>query len=250
MENLELLVDLHKDGDRQGPGGNSETELAVALGALDQSKRLKIADIGCGTGAAALGLANTLNAEIVAIDFVPEFIEILQRTVEKSNLSQHIHPVVGSMEDLKFSNEELDVIWSEGAIYNIGFERGINYWRQFLKPNGVLAVTEITWLTDRRPAEIESYWQSQYPEICTASLKMKILEESGYIPIGYFVLPEHCWLDNYYRPLQKRFDDFLSRHPNSEDAQAIVEAEKFEITMYEKFKDYFGYGFYIATKKP
>lgn len=248
MENLDFLIDLHQHGDRQGPGGNSETERAITLASLDKSRPLRIADLGCGTGASTLCLANQLNAEVIAIDFVPEFIEILRRKAEASNLSQHIHPKVGSMDAVAFAHNELDVIWSEGAIYNIGFERGINYWRQFLKPNGVLAVSEITWLTDHRPDEIQSYWNAQYPEIGTASSKIKLLEEAGYTPLGYFVLPEHCWLDNYYHPLQQRFDEFLGRHANSDDAQALVEGEKQEIQVFEKFKAYFGYGFYIASK--
>ena len=250
MENLDLLIDLHKHGDRQGPGGDVETQRAVTLAALGESRRLKVADLGCGTGASTLCLANTLNADITAVDFVPEFIEILRQNADASGLGQRVHTTVGSMDNVEFSTNELDLIWSEGAIYNIGFERGIHYWRQFLKPRGVLAVSEITWLTDRRPDEIQSYWDAQYTEIDTASSKIKLLEEAGYTPLGYFVLPEHCWLDNYYHPLQKRFDAFLSRHSNNEDAQALVDAEIQEIAVFETFKQYFSYGFYIASKLP
>jgi hypothetical protein len=63
-----------------------------------------------------------------------------------------------------------------------------------------------------------------------------ILERNGYSPVAYFVLPEHCWLDNYYRPVQDGFEAFLKRNGNSESAQAIVNAEKKEIAVYEKFK--------------
>ncbi len=248
MENLDLLIDLHQYGDRQGPGGDSETIRAMRLASLDESQSLRVADLGCGTGASALCLATRLNAEVIAVDLVPEFIERLQRKVAARGLSQHVHPTVGSMDDLAFASNELDVIWSEGAIYNIGFERGIKDWRQFLKPNGVLAVSEITWLTDRRPDEIQAYWDSQYPEIDTASAKIRLLEKAGYAPLGYFVLPEHCWLDNYYYPLQRRFTEFLSRHSNSDGAQALVEAEMQEIKIFERFKAYFSYGFYIARK--
>ncbi|ABW29897.1 class I SAM-dependent methyltransferase [Acaryochloris marina] len=248
MENLELLIDLHQHNDRQGPGGALETELAITLAALDRSRPLKIADLGCGTGASTLCLANKLNADIIAVDFLPEFIEILRRNAETCNLSQSIHPQVESIDNLTFAPNELDVIWSEGAIYNIGFEQGINDWRPFLKPQGVLAVSEITWLTDHRPNEIQSYWDAQYPEIDTASAKIKLLEKAGYVPLGYFVLPEHCWLDNYYHPLQSRFDKFLSHHAHSDDAQALVEAEKQEIEVFKQFKAYFSYGFYIARK--
>ena len=76
MENLELLIDLHKYALRQGPGGVEETEKAIDLAMLDRSKELKIADIGCGTGASATLLAKKLNAQVTAVDFLPEFIEV------------------------------------------------------------------------------------------------------------------------------------------------------------------------------
>jgi SAM-dependent methyltransferase len=152
------------------------------------------------------------------------------------------------MDDLRFADEDFDLIWSEGAIYNIGFEKGITDWRRFLKANGVLVVSEITWLTESRPAEIQKHWEGEYPEINVASEKIRILEQHGYSPIGYFVLPPHCWLEQYYRPLQSRFDAFLSRHGNSEAARAIVAAERHEIDLYERNKNRFSYGVYIAKK--
>jgi hypothetical protein len=63
-------------------------------------------------------------------------------------------------------------------------------------------------------------------------------------------LPEHCWINNYYQPIQNSFSEFLARHANSEDAKTIVEAEKKEIALYEKYKNYFSYGVYIAKKLP
>jgi len=152
------------------------------------------------------------------------------------------------MEQLPFAEEEYDVLWSEGAIYNMGFEKGLNEWRRFLKPDGVLAVSEITWITSSRPPELQQYWEAEYPEIATASSKIKILEESGYSPIGYFVLTENCWLENYYRPLQDGFHDFLARHDGDERAASIVEAEKEQIALYEKHKPYYSYGVYVAQK--
>jgi ubiquinone/menaquinone biosynthesis C-methylase UbiE len=249
MDDFQLLVDLHKRAKRQGPGGDIETRKAIDLAMLDPSAPLKVADIGCGTGASTIQLARSLNAKITAIDFLPEFIEVLRGNAEKEGLSKKINPLVCSMENLQFDDEEYDVIWSEGAIYNIGFEKGINDWRRFLKPGGLLVVSEITWTTSDRPSEIQKYWEAEYPEIDTASSKINILEKNGYSPVAYFVLPERCWLDNYYRPLQNSFAEFIVRNANNENAQAIVEAEKKEISLYEKFKKHYSYGVYIAKKR-
>jgi hypothetical protein len=37
------------------------------------------------------------------------------------------------MDKLDFQLNELDLIWCEGAIYNIGFEKGMNYWNKLKK---------------------------------------------------------------------------------------------------------------------
>lgn len=182
------------------------------------------------------------------MDFLQDFLNVLEERAEKAGLSVKISTLCRSMDDLPFADEEYDVIWSEGAIYNIGFAKGVADWNRYLKKGGRLVVSEITWLADSRPPELQKHWESEYPEIDVASAKMAALERNGYSPIGYFVLPEVCWLDNYYRPMQERFEGFLARNGNSEAARAIVDAEKREIELYERYRAYYGYGVYIARK--
>ena len=248
MEDYHLLIDNHKRANRQGPGGDAETEMALAMSGVDHSAPLKIADIGCGTGASTLVLAKRLNAQITAVDFLKEFLDVLEIRAENSGLSEKIKTLCCSMDKLPFRNEEFDVIWSEGAIYNIGFARGVKEWNRYLKVGGLLVVSEITWITASRPQEVQKYWEAEYPEIDLASSKMSILEKNGYSPVGYFVLPEHCWLANYYQPMQDRFEDFLERNGYSEAAQAIVAGEKREIEIYKQYKNYYSYGVYAARK--
>jgi len=248
VEDYQLLIDLHKSANRQGPGGDAESEKALGLAMIEQGTPLKIADIGCGTGASTLLLARLLEAQITAVDFLQDFLEVLEGRAENMGLSEKVTTLCCSMDNLPFGDEEYDVIWSEGAIYNIGFERGVIDWNRYLKVGGLLIVSEITWMTSSRPPELNKYWDEEYPEIDMASSKIGVLERNGYSPIGYFVLPEHCWLENYYRPMQNSFKDFLNRHGNSEKARAVVEAENREIELYEKYKAYYSYGVYIARK--
>ena len=248
MENLHLLIDLHLPGSRQGPGSDACTRRAIDLAGLSAHRGLSVADIGCGTGASTLVLARELDAQIVAIDFLPEFLERLQERAANADVSNQIRIRNTPMDALDFQLESLDAIWSEGAIYNLGFENGVRQWRRFLKPGGVLAVSELTWLTEHRPAEIESHWNRVYPEVDTASAKFAVLERNGFSPLGYFVLPKECWLDEYYRPMQQRFQDFLQTHGFSNEAKAIVAAEQTEIDLYERYSSFVSYGYYIARK--
>jgi len=248
MDEIQLLIDLHKGAKRQGPGGDEETKKAIDLACIDRNAPLKIADIGCGTGASTLILARLLNAKITAVDFRQDFLDVLETRAQNAGLAKKITSLCASMDKLPFDEGEFDVIWSEGAIYNIGFQKGVADWKRYLKPGGLLIASEISWIINTPPSELQNYWDSKYPEIDMVSSKIRILEENGYALVGYFFLPEHCWLDNYYKPMRSSFQDFINRNGNSKEARAIVEAGHYEIKLYEKYKAHYSYGFYIARK--
>lgn len=153
-----------------------------------------------------------------------------------------------SLDTLPFGASSLDAIWSEGAIYNMGFESGKRRWRRFLKRGGNLAISELTWLTASRPAELEAYWGTQYAEVGTPPSKLAVLERNGYAPMAYFVMPEHCWQDACYGPMQQRLAAFLSRHGSSDAAKAVVAAEELEIAQYQRYRAFVGYRYYVARK--
>lgn len=248
MTELELLVDFHADTERQGPGSSTDTLQALNMIRINKNQSYRVADIGCGSGGQTITLAKHLKGEITAVDLIPDFLKELNQKASKLGLSERITTLEKSMDDLPFADNELDIIWSEGAIYNIGFEAGIKKWKKYLKSGGYIAVSEITWLTNSRPAEIQEYWNKAYPEINIASNKIKILEENGYTPVAYFFLPQTSWLNSYYKPLERKITSFLEKHNNSLVAKRIVDEYKEEIRIYDKYKDYYSYGFYIALK--
>lgn len=248
MTELELIIDLHKNSDRQGPGSENDTLKALDFLDLPTGQNLKIADIGCGSGGQTISLAKKLSGQIIAIDLFPEFLNELNEKSQKLGLTDKIIALEKSMDDLPFKKDEFDLLWSEGAIYNIGFENGLKKWKDYLKVGGYLAVSEITWITQSRPKEIEEFWNSEYPEVDIASNKIKQLESNGYSLVGYFYLSQDSWIETYYKPMQARFENFLKRNNNSELARKVVEDNQAEIDLYQKFKEYYSYGFYIARK--
>lgn len=248
MDDVQILIDLHKPNPRQGPGSDEHTRQALAFCGLSGREGLKVADLGCGAGASALVLAEHLDAHITAVDLFPEFLSELTRRAKERGVARRITTLRASIDALPFELESFDAIWSEGAVYNLGFEAGIEAWRAFLKPGGVLAVSEITWLTSERPAELQAHWEHEYPEIDLASGKLAVLEKHGFVPTGYFPLPESCWLENYYRPLQARLPAILEQYEHSDAVRACVEAEEHEIALYERHSAHVSYGFYTARK--
>jgi ubiquinone/menaquinone biosynthesis C-methylase UbiE len=205
MDDLKLLIDLHIMAERQGPGGKAATRRAVELSGLSKRRNLKVADIGCGTGASTMVRAKDLDAHIVAVVSLTELLDVLRSRAAHTGVAGCIEAVNASMDALPIEPGSLDAIWSEGAIYNVGFEKGVRQWRRLLKPGGIVAVSELTWLTASRPAELEEHWDAQYAEIGMASSKLAVLERGGCASMEYFTLGEHCRLDAYCLPMQQRF---------------------------------------------
>lgn len=244
---LELIVRYYSTLKRQGPGSPEITMKALSF--IDNlNKNSIIADIGCGSGGQTMVLAENTTGSITGIDLFPTFINLFNKNCEMLNLQNRVKGVTCSMDNLFFNNNELDLIWSEGAIYNIGFERGLNEWRKFLKIGGFIAVSEISWFTDERPVEIEEFWMDAYPEIDTIPNKLLKLQKAGYIPIASFILPESCWTDHFYAPQVKAQEDFLNINSDNKDAIEFIANQRHETQLYYKYKDYYGYAFYIGKK--
>jgi ubiquinone/menaquinone biosynthesis C-methylase UbiE len=244
---FDLICEYFSSIERQGPGTPEAT--IKALSYIDNlSEESHIADIGCGTGGQTMVLAQNTQAGITGIDLFPKFVSLFNINATKLNFQDRVKGVVGSMDNLPFKDKELDLIWSEGAIYNIGYKRGLNEWKKFLKTGGYIAVTEVSWLKEKQPDEINSFWMEAYPEIDTIHNKVDQMKEAGYLPITHFVLSENCWTDNFYIPQIKAQEVFLEKYKDNWTAQELVTNQRLEAQLYSKYKEYYGYVFYIGKK--
>ena len=244
---MNLICDFFSTTERQEPGSPEVTLKALSF--IDNlTDKSLIADIGSGTGGQTAVLAAHAPGHIIGLDSFPGFIDRFNRNAEKLNLQNKMEGIVGSMDNLPFQPEELDLIWSEGAIYNIGFKRGLNEWRKYLKPGGYLAVSESSWLTEKRPAEIHAYGTKVFPEMDTIPNKVAQVLKAGYTPAATFILPAACWTEHYFAPLGKAAELFLSKHAGNKTAEELVAFQRYDEALYRKYKEFYGYVFYIAKK--
>jgi ubiquinone/menaquinone biosynthesis C-methylase UbiE len=133
----DLICESHVGLERQGPGSPESTIRALSF--LDNPAKIsRVIDLGCGTGGQTMVLAQNITGNITGVDIFPDFINIFNNNAKKLNLQERVNGIVGSMENLSFQKEEFDLIWSEGAIDNIGFEKGLTYWNGFLKKMAIL----------------------------------------------------------------------------------------------------------------
>lgn len=242
-----LICDFFLHTERQGPGSPEVTVKALSF--MDHlTDASRIADIGCGTGGQTMVLAQHAPGWITGLDFFPGFVRKFNDNAEVMHLQDRVKGIVGSMDNLPFEPESLDLIWSEGSIYNIGFERGLNEWRQYLKKGGYLAVSESSWFTEERPAEIHDFWMGCYTEIDTIPNKVRQMQQAGYLPVAIFVLPETCWTEHYFRPLAKARKLFGTRHAGNRTVEQLFEFQHHEEALYGKYKAFYGYVFYIGQK--
>ncbi len=244
---LDLICDFFSNMERQGPGSPE-----VTLKALNFVENLTdtslIADIGCGTGGQTMVLAQHAPGRITGLDFLPGFITVFNRNARQSGFQDRVKGIVGSMDNLPFQYEELDLIWSEGAIYNIGFERGLKEWRKYLKPGGYIAVSESSWFTDQRPAEINDFWMDAYPEIDTIPNQVTKIHKAGYLPVATFILPSTCWTEHYFAPNVAAREIFLKKYAGNKIAEEFNALQSLEEELYRKYQEFYGYTFFIAKK--
>ena len=244
---LNLICDFFSTMERQGPGSPEVTLKALSF--IDNlTEKSLIADIGCGTGGQTMVLARHAPGQITGLDFLPGFIHIFNRNTRQLGLQDRVKGIVGSMDNLPFQAEELDLIWSEGAIYNIGFERGLNEWRKYLKTGGYIAVSESSWFTDERPAEINDFWMAAYTEIDTIPNQIAKIHKAGYLPVATFILPSTCWTEHYFAPAVTAREVLLNKHVGNKTAEELVAMSRHEEVLYSKYKEYYGYTFFIAKK--
>ena len=244
---VNLICELHVGLERQGPGSPEMTMKALSF--LDHPDEIsRVADLGCGTGGQTMVLAQNIPGTITGVDFFPDFINIFNNNAKKLNLQERVKGIVGSMENLPFPKEEFNLIWSEGAIANIGFEKGLRYWRDFLKTDGYVAVTYESWFTDERPDEIERFWVDAVPEIDTIAHNISIMQKAGYRFVAAFTLPEECWTENYIIPREAAQKAFLKKYAGDKTVEAFLANMRYEAELYAKYKQYYGYVFYIGKK--
>ncbi len=208
-----------------------------------------ILDIGCGRGMPTSALAQLSNGTIIGLDVNEILLQKFNKRIQQEHLQDCITLVKQSMLDLQFPKESFDIIWSEGSIYVIGFQTGLQDWKPYLKPRGFLVIHEMCWIQPDPPQEIKQYWQQRYPGISTAPEKRKIINESGYTLLDTFSLPENAWWDIYYGPLQKNVTKFRNKYKNNKEILEILASEQEEINLYKTYAHWYGSAFFIMQKE-
>jgi serine/threonine-protein kinase HipA len=244
MEN-DPIFRLYEGLSRAGPGSDRSTLEALdrCAGALRSHPR--VLDLGCGPGPQTLVLAERLARPVLAVDIHQPFLDRLEATAKVRGLDQRIKTLCADMGNLDLEPGGFDLIWSEGAIYFLEFEAGLRLWRDFLAPDGIMVVSECSWLTDDRPSEVETFWRDAYPTMGSVAENRARAISAGFDLFDSFVLPASDWWDNYYTPLLARLAELRSEADAG--LRAVIEDTEREIDLYRRYGDTYGYVFYLMA---
>jgi SAM-dependent methyltransferase len=241
----EALFRLFEELPRQGPGSDACTREALRrLGALPVAPR--VLDLGCGSGRSTLVLADALRTKVVAVDIHQPFLDALTAAANERGLGHLIEIRFADMAAPGVPTGSIDLLWSEGAIYFLGFENGLRLWRPLLAPGGYVAVSECSWLCAEPPAEAAAYFREGYAGMARIVPNLERARAAGFEVIDHFTLPPAAWWDDYYLPLEERM---ARRAPDADPAlAAVIDESRHEIELYRRHGDSYGYVFYLLQR--
>jgi ubiquinone/menaquinone biosynthesis C-methylase UbiE len=243
----DLFYSIFEGLPRLGPGDDASTRKAFySLPAFSQQAH--ILDIGCGTGNQTLELARLSPSQVLALDNHEPYLRRLSQRARKENLGKKITTIKGDMHNLPFSEAEFDLIWSEGSIYIIGFEKGLREWRKYLKSRGYLVITELIWLHDQPPREATDFWGNEYPDMQSDGECKDRINQSGFQLIRDFLLPREAWWEGYYQPLEQQVIHLKKEYAGHPSMLNLLDLVETEIRIYKEYNAHFGYAFYIMQK--
>ncbi len=242
----EVFFEVFEPLPRQGPGSLACTERALAL-CKDLPAEPRILDLGCGSGAQTLHLAALTRGSIVAVDNHPPFVERLRARLD-DGLAARVDARVADMTALDLEPESFDLVWSEGALYNLGLERALPLCAGLLKPGGHLAFTDAVWRTDHAPADVRAAFSPEYPSMGTAQDVLSLLQRDGWATEGHFNLPDATWWDEFYTPMEQRFEVLRSKYAQDAEALAVLSELAAEPQMHRDSAEHYGYDFFVARR--
>lgn len=243
----EIFFEVYEALPRQGPGNRASAARALSL-CRDIPASPAILDLGCGVGAQTLYLAELMSGTIVAIDNHTPSIERLKATLAERGLSQRVQVLVGDMAHPEQPLESFDLIWSEGALYNIGVRNALRICYGLLRPGGHLAFTDAVWRKEDPPPKVKASFDLDYPTMGWVGDVVAAIENCGFEQLGHFTLPDEAWWSDFYAPMQDRIEELRDKYANDTEASAILDQLAQEPEMHRRYSDFYAYEFFVVRR--
>jgi SAM-dependent methyltransferase len=221
LEEEELQA--YKDHLREGLG--KYTRKAFKM--LPKRPFLRILDIGCGSGIPTLELARLSQGEVIGIDIDRPALDRFRTKIKEAGLTNRVQAVNRSILDMDFPGESFDIIWAEGSIAVIGFEKGLTEWRRLLRTGGFLTV---------------------HDDLGDLIEKRRQISQSGYELTNHFVLSEDIWWNEYYAPLEEKLNEVRAKPASDQKTIAALNDDQREVDTFKRDRKRYRSVFFIMKK--
>jgi ubiquinone/menaquinone biosynthesis C-methylase UbiE len=245
-ECMERFLEIYGTLPRAGPGSNELTRRAFRM-MRDVPSSPRILDVGCGPGMQTVELLRLSGGTVVALDLLPQMIERVRAEAEAAGVSDRLVTSQQDMNEMAFPPSSFDVIWSEAAIYVLGFEAGLEKFKGLVKPGGYVAVSEVVWLKTDPPTEAVEFW-TEYPEIDSLEQKLRVVQRVGFELVDHFVFPPAAWTEEYYDPMEKRIAEKAGEWAGDPEGEAVLEAASNEISVFHQCSEFYSYAFFVMRR--
>lgn len=243
----EIFFEVFENLPRQGPGSRSCAARALGL-CRGLPEFPAILDLGCGVGGQTLQIAELTSGSIIAVDSHAPSVERLRTAIAERGLSHRVSAVVGDMASPEQPPESFDLVWSEGALYNIGLENALSVCHVMLRPGGYLAFTDAVWRREDPPPEVKAVFDMDYPTMGWLADDLAAIKDRGFELAGHFTLPDEAWWDDFYDPMEVRIAELRGKYADDADAPAILDKLAEEPRMHRLYSDFYAYEFFVARR--
>jgi SAM-dependent methyltransferase len=246
---MKVVKDLFYQLDRHVPGSIEYSLKAAEIANINElPKGSKVLEAGCAVGTATFMLAGDFSFDVTAVDIDSKSLKILEQKLKEKNLDDKVTLVNKSMLELFYEDATFDLIWTEGALLNVGFYKGILRLGKLLKPGRKIVASELSWIKDNPPDDVFWYWKENYPSMTGIEENIKTMEKAGFTNIKYFVMGKDGFWDKYYKPMLNHINYFKQKTANDVLIQAQLDELEMEVDYFVKYGDYYSYVFYIGEK--
>src|SRR5438034_8793522 len=235
---------LFADMDKLSPGDDSLS--LYVLRSLPQHRFEVVVDAGCRAGRQTMVLASELGTPIQAVDSYQPFLNRLKRRAKEKGVAHLVQIHCMDMKDIPSAFPTIDLLWAEGAVYNIGFVNALTTWAKAIKPNGFAVVSELCWLREQIPNAVRKFFRSGYPDMQSVPQNIAVAEEAGYKIFNTYTLLKAAWTKAYYNVLEPRAKSLVNHSDVAVRDFAIETLE--EIETFNVSEDSYGYVFYLLQR--
>ena len=141
-----------------------------------------------------------------------------------------------------------DLIWSEGALYNIGIADALRICHGLLRAGGYLAFTDAVWRKEDPPAEVRASFDLDYPAMGWVPDILAAIAACGFSLLDHFTLPDQAWWNDFYKPMQRRIEELRGKYAPDREALAMLEQLAKEPEMHRLHSAYFAYEFFVVRR--